>query len=252
MTTTKKYALITGAIGGLGTAMTKRLIAKGIPIIGCDRKTPDELEQWRQSALTPSEAEQVTLFPLDVTKDEHVDDLAAEIASRGMQVAYLVNNAGIQGYGKPWELDTKTHNRVIQVNINGTFFCTRAFSKAMVDDGFGRIVNFASLAAYQPPSGQACYSAAKAGVLGYTHSVALDLAPYGVTVNAMAPGLIMHDGLKGVMPDEVFEGLIAKVPMGRAGKPHEIAATVEFLLSDDASYITGQTFHVNGGLYLPG
>lgn len=226
----KKYALITGAVGGLGTAMTKRLIAKGIPVIGCDRKTPDELEQWRQSALTPAEAEQVTLFPLDVTKDEHVDDLAAEITSRGMQVAYLVNNAGIQGYGKPWELDTKTHNRVIQVNINGTFFCTRAFSKAMVDDGFGRIVNFASLAAYQPPSGQACYAAAKAGVLGYTHSVALDLAPYGVTVNAMAPGLIMHEGLKGVMPDEVFEGLIAKVPMGRAGKPYEIAATVEFFV----------------------
>ncbi len=249
---TQGYALITGAIGGLGTAMTKRLVAAGYSVIGCDRKAPSELEAWRSKALTSEEAEQVTLYPLDVTKEEQVDALAAELRDKNMHVAYLVNNAGIQGYGKPWELDTKTHDRVIQVNINGTFFCTRAFSKAMVDAGFGRIVNFASLAAYHPPAGQACYAAAKAGVVGYTHSIALDLAPMGVTVNAIAPGLIMHEGLKGVMPDQVFDGLIAKVPMGRAGKPHEIAATIQFLLSDDASYITGQTFHVNGGLYLPG
>ncbi|TAL05079.1 MAG: SDR family oxidoreductase [Porticoccaceae bacterium] len=248
----KGYALITGAIGGLGTAMTKRLVANGIPVIGCDRKTPAELEAWRQQALTPEEAAKVTLFPLDVTKDEQVDDLAAELKNRNMHVAYLVNNAGIQGYGKPWELDTKTHDRVIKVNINGTFFCSRAFSKAMVDAGFGRIVNFASLAAYTPPAGQACYAAAKAGVLGYTHSIALDLAQYGVTANAIAPGLIMHEGLKGVMPDHVYEAMLKLVPMRRAGKPHEIAATVAFLLSDDSSYITGQTFHVNGGLYIPG
>lgn len=246
------HALITGAIGGLGTAMTKRLVADGIPVIGCDRKTPAELDAWRQKSLTPEEAAKVTLFPLDVTKDEQVDALAAELRDRGVHVAYLVNNAGIQGYGKPWELDTKTHDRVIRVNINGTFFCSRAFSKAMVDAGFGRIVNFASLAAYIPPAGQGCYAAAKAGVLGYTHSLALDLAPYGVTANAIAPGLIMHEGLRGVMPDQVYESMLRRVPMGRAGRPEEIAATVSFLLSEGSSYITGHTFHVNGGLYCSG
>jgi len=246
------HALITGAVGGLGTAMTKRLVADGIPVIGCDRKTPAELETWRQQALTPEEAAKVMLFPLDVTKEEQVDQLAAELNNRGLHVAYLVNNAGIQGYGKPWELDTKTHDRVIKVNINGTFFCTRAFSKAMVDAGFGPIVNFASLAAFVPPGGQACYAAAKAGVLGYTHSLALDLAPYGVTANAIAPGLIMHEGLKGVMPDQVYESMLRRVPMGRAGRPEEIAATVSFLLSEGSSYITGHTFHVNGGLYCSG
>ena len=246
------HALITGAIGGLGTAMTKRLVADGIPVIGCDRKTPAELDAWRQKSLTPEESARVTLFPLDVTKDEQVDALAAELRDRGVHVAYLVNNAGIQGYGKPWELDTKTHDRVIRVNINGTFFCSRAFSKAMVDAGFGRIVNFASLAAYIPPAGQGCYAAAKAGVLGYTHSLALDLAPYGVTANAIAPGLIMHEGLRGVMPDQVYESMLRRVPMGRAGRPEEIAATVSFLLSEGSSYITGHTFHVNGGLYCSG
>jgi NAD(P)-dependent dehydrogenase (short-subunit alcohol dehydrogenase family) len=246
------YALITGAIGGLGTAMTKRLVADGIPVIGCDRKTPTELEAWRQQALTPEESAQVMLFPLDVTKDEQVDQLAAELKDRGLHVAYLVNNAGIQGYGKPWELDTKTHDRVIKVNINGAFFCSRAFSKAMVDAGFGRIVNFASLAAYIPPAGQGCYAAAKAGVLGYTHSLALDLARYGVTANAIAPGLIMHEGLKGVMPDHVYETMLKQVPMRRAGRPEEIAATVSFLLSEGSSYITGHTFPVNGGLYCSG
>lgn len=246
------HALITGAIGGLGTAMTKRLVADGIAVIGCDRKTPAELEAWRQQVLTAEEAAKVMLFPLDVTRDEQVDRLAGELKDRGLHVAYLINNAGIQGYGKPWELDTKTHDRVIRVNINGAFFCSRAFSKAMVDAGFGRIVNFASLAAYIPPAGQGCYAAAKAGVLGYTHSLALDLAPYGVTANAIAPGLIMHEGLKGVMPDQVYESLLRRVPMGRAGRPEEIAATVSFLLSEGSSYITGHTFHVNGGLYCAG
>ena len=181
-------------------------------------------------------------------KEDQVDALANDLRTRGIHIAYLINNAGIFGAGT----ESRVWERTLRVNIHGTFYMTRAFSQAMKDSGFGRIVNLASLSAYAPPSEQAPYSAAKAAVAGYTRSTALDLAPHGVTVNALAPGLILHDGLKVVFSDAELEQLARPIPAGRPGKPEEIAATVSFLLSDDAAYITGQTIHVNGGVYLPG
>lgn len=245
------HALITGAIGGLGTAMTKKLLSQGISVIGCDRKA-DELDNWRSRELNAGQSEMVKLFPLDVTKEEQVDALAGELKQRGIHIAYLVNNAGIQGPGKPWDYDTKTWDRVIKVNMYGSFFLSRAFSKQMVDAGFGRILNFSSGAAYNPPRDWGSYAAAKAGVLGYTRSLAQDLATYGITVNCIVPGLIMHEGLRGTIPDKFFENLEKDIPMKRAGKPEEIAEAAAFFLSEGASYVTGQTMHVNGGLFMPG
>lgn len=245
------YAIVTGAIGGLGTAITKRLIAAGIPVIGTDRRGTD-LDAWLSEALDAQEREQFSFLTLDVTKEEHVDEVAAQLRAEGKTVAYLINNAGIQGNDKPWQLDSKNWHRVIAVNLHGTFYMSRAFSKDMVDQGFGRIVNFASMYAYHPGEGQSPYAAAKAGITGYTRSIALDLAQHGVTVNTIAPGMIWHERLRGVLPDQVFDDMIGRVPAGRAGRPDEIAGAVAFFCAEESSYVTGQTLHVNGGLYLPG
>lgn len=248
---TRGHALVTGAIGGLGTAIVKRLIADGIPVIGTDRRAAD-IGPWIDAELDADQKAMFTGLGLDVSDEDQIADLAAQLKDDGIHVAYLINNAGIQGSGKPWELDSKTWHRVLKVNMDGTFFMTRAFSEAMVEDKFGRIVNFASLYAFHPGPGQAPYAAAKAGVTGYTRSAATDLAPHGVTVNVLAPGIIWHERLRGVLPDEEFQKLTDQIPMGRTGEPSEISGVVSFLCSGDASYITGETLHVNGGLYLSG
>jgi len=238
--------LVTGAIGGLGTAMVQRLLGEGYAVISCDRQA-DRAGDWLQR-LPADQRDRVSFYALDVTKEDQVNALADALRAKGVHVAYLVNNAGIHGAGT----ESRVWERTLRVNLYGTFYLTRAFSQAMKEQRFGRIVNLASLSAYHPLGEQGPYAAAKAAITGYTRSTALDLAPYGVTVNAIAPGLILHEGLRVVFSDQALEATARRVPVGRAGKPEEIAATVSFLFSDDAAYITGQTIHVNGGMYLPG
>ncbi len=243
------HALVTGAIGGLGTEIVKRLIADDIPVIGTDRRGAD-IGPWIDAELNDEQRAMFTGCVLDVTDENQINNLAAKLEGDGIDIAYLINNAGIQGNAKPWELDSKTWHRVIQVNLDGTFYMTRAFCEGMVKREFGRIVNFASLYAFHPGVGQSPYAAAKAGVTGYTRSTALDLAKFGVTVNVIAPGIIWHERLRGVLPDEEFQKAEAQIPAGRNGKPSEISGVVAFFCSEDSSYITGETLHVNGGLYL--
>jgi NAD(P)-dependent dehydrogenase (short-subunit alcohol dehydrogenase family) len=238
--------LVTGAVGGLGTAMVQRLLQEDYTIIACDRQA-DQAGDWLQR-LPADRRDRVSFYPLDVTKEDQVNALADALRAKGVHVAYLANNAGIHGAGS----ESRVWERTLRVNLHGTFYLTRAFSQAMKERRFGRIVNLASLSAYHPIGEQGPYAAAKAAITGYTRSTALDLAAHGVTVNAIAPGLILHEGLKVVFSEQALQSMARSVPVGRAGKPEEIAATVSFLFSDEAAYITGQTIHVNGGMYLPG
>jgi 3-oxoacyl-[acyl-carrier protein] reductase len=240
------HTLVTGAVGGLGTAMVHRLLGQGHAIIACDR-AQDQAGAWLER-IPVEQRSRVEFHPLDVTKEEQVNALADALRAKGVHIAYLVNNAGIHGAGT----ESRVWERTLRVNTYGTFYLTRVFAPAMKERRFGRIVNLASLSAYHALGEQGPYAAAKAAITGYTRSVALDLAAHGVTVNAIAPGLILHDGLKVVFSDKELEHMARGIPVGRAGKPEEIAATVSFLLSDDAAFITGQTLHVNGGSYLPG
>lgn len=193
----------------------------------------------------------VDYHDLDVTDEAQVSELAGKLADEKVIVSYLVNNAGIQGPGAISEFSTKTWQRVINVNLGGTFNLTRAFSGGMIERGFGRIVNIASLFAYHPEVGQHSYASAKSAITGLTRSTALELAPHGITVNAVAPGWIFHEGILVVYDKATWQERMKDVPMKRSGKPEEIAATIEFLFSKGAAYITGQTVHVNGGSYLP-
>jgi NAD(P)-dependent dehydrogenase (short-subunit alcohol dehydrogenase family) len=250
MTNERTATLVTGALGGLGTAIVDRLLDDGGDVIACDRRAED-LPAWLER-FAPSKRSRIEFHPVDLTKESQVDDLKRVLAEDHVHVDRLVNNAGIQGAADVWRMDSKTWERVLRVNLFGTFYMTRAFSQAMVERGFGRIVNFASVYAYHPGPGQSPYAAAKAGIIGYTHSTALDLAPHGVTVNVIAPGLIWHERLRGVVAEEILAKMKSQIPMGRSGRPEEIAHAVAFLLSEQSAYVTGQTIHVNGGLYLPG
>jgi NAD(P)-dependent dehydrogenase (short-subunit alcohol dehydrogenase family) len=242
--------LVTGALGGLGTAIVDRLLDDGSEVIVCDRRAED-LPAWLET-FAPDKRRRIEFHPVDLTRESQVDDLKRVLAEERVHVDRLVNNAGVQGAADVWKMDSKTWERVLRVNLFGTFYMTRAFSQEMVERSFGRIVNFASVYAYHPGPGQSPYAAAKAGIVGYTHSTALDLARHGVTVNVIAPGLIWHDRLRGVVAEEIVDKMRSQIPAGRSGRPEEIAHAVAFLLSEHSAYITGQTLHVNGGLYLPG
>jgi 3-oxoacyl-[acyl-carrier protein] reductase len=161
----------------------------------------------------------------------------------------LVNNAGITRDGLLVRMKDEDWDRVLEVNLRGAFVMTRAAAKAMVRQKSGRIINMSSAAGAMGNAGQANYSASKAGLIGFTKSSARELSHWGILVNAVAPGLIETD-MAAALPAAARDALISQVPLGRVGTPREVAEVVGFLAGEGATYITGQVFHVNGGLYI--
>jgi 3-oxoacyl-[acyl-carrier protein] reductase len=185
----------------------------------------------------------------DAAKREDADRLVEAAKERYGRLDLLVNNAGITRDGLLIRMKDDDWDRVMEVNLRGAFLMTRAAAKLMVRQRSGRIINIASTAGAMGNPGQANYSAAKAGLIGFTKATARELAHWGILVNAVAPGLIETD-MAAAIPAEAREALLAQVPLKRIGSAREVAEMVGFLAGDGAAYVTGQVFHVNGGLYM--
>jgi len=229
-------ALVTGGAQGIGAAVARRFLADGLDVVVGD------LEAKRADA-----AEQGFRFePLDVTDEASV----AQVVGAAGPVDVLVNCAGVTIAGHPVDdVSLADWNAQIGVNLTGTFLCTRAVVAGMRERGFGRIVNLASALATRGLPGSCAYSASKAGVLGFTKAVAAELAPHGVTVNAVAPGYVDTPMTQG-FPPGLREKRLAEIGMGRFARPDEIASVVSFLASDEAGYVTGALLEAGGGFRI--
>lgn len=240
-----KYALVTGASRGLGKATAIRLAKDGFSVIINYQSNKEAAEDTlRQIEENGGQGE---LLPFDVSSAEAIEKAfeSWSAAHPDDYISVLVNNAGIRQDNLMIFMQEDQWNRVIDTTLNGFFYITRRLLKDMMTHRSGRIINMASLSGLKGMPGQTNYSAAKAALIGATKALAQEVAARKVTVNAVAPGFISTD-----MTKELNEAELKKlVPLGRFGKPEEVAALVSFLASDDAAYITGQVISINGGLY---
>jgi 3-oxoacyl-[acyl-carrier protein] reductase len=242
-----KVAVVTGASRGIGLAIAGWLAEHGASVVISGRDA-DRL----QVAVKELEAHGAPVLGVaaDAAKREDADRLVEVTRERFARLDILVNNAGITRDGLLIRMKDDDWDRVMEINLRGAFLMTRAASKAMVRlKAGGRILNIASTAGAMGNAGQTNYSAAKAGLIGLTKACARELAHWGILVNAVAPGLIETD-MATAMPAEARDALLAQIPLKRIGTAREVAEMVGFLAGDGAAYVTGQVFHVNGGLYM--
>jgi len=240
-----KYVLVTGGSRGIGRAICLVFAAEGYYILVNYQSNVQEAENTlKQVRENGGDGE---LLRFDISKQEEVESSLSSWQSKnpGKYIQILVNNAGIRKDALVMWMKNEEWNDVINTNLNSFLFITRVLIKDMLINKFGRIINVVSLSGIKGLPGQANYSAAKAGVIGATKALAQEVAKKNVTVNAVAPGFIRTDMTKDL--DETQ--LKALIPMGRFGKPEEVAEAVRFLASEKASYITGTVINVNGGLY---
>ena len=241
-----KYALVTGGSRGLGRAVCLKVAQMGIPVL--INYQSNEAAAQEVKALVEAEGVSAELLRFDVRVKQEVDEALAcwEEAHPEDYIAYLVNNAGIRRDGMMFMMPEQDWHDVLDITLNGFYnVTTHVLPKMMMRKHGGRIVNMSSLSGLKGLPGQTNYSAAKAAIVGATKALAQEVAPRGVTVNAIAPGFIETDMTKDLPQDELKK----QIPVGRFGRPEEVAALAGFLLSDEAAYITGEVISINGGLY---
>lgn len=245
-----RIAVVTGATGGLGTAMCKALASQGRTVVGTHLPGEDftaQAKQWQ--ADLSNEGIEVVIYPLDVTDFEHCQSFVQDVEKEQGPIDILVNNAGITNDAPLKKMQPEQWNQVINVNLNSMFNMCRQVFEGMCERGFGRIVNVSSLNGEKGQFGQSNYAATKAGIYGFTKSIALEGARKGVTANSVSPGYIDTPMVRQV-PENVLNNIVAGIPVGRLGQPEDIARAVAFLTADDAGFVTGTNMSVNGGQYM--
>lgn len=241
-----RVALVTGGAKGIGAAITRRLAADGHRIALCGR---DE-EALKRHAATLSNMGATTLTVVgDLCDSAAPDRIIGEIESQWGAVEILVNNAGITRDGLAVRMSTEDFNQIIQVNLVSAFALAKRCARGMMKARWGRIINVSSIVAVMGNAGQANYISSKAGLIGLTKALAVELAPRNITVNAVAPGFITTE-MTASLPAEVVQQYLSRIPLGRFGSVDDVASVVAFLASDDAAYITGQVIRIDGGMVM--
>ena len=241
-----KVAVVTGAAQGIGRAIAEALARDGADVAVADL---DSGRSQEAVAAVQKLGRRALNVKVNVAEWNDAKAMAEQVIKEWGKIDILVNNAGITRDGLLLRMKEEDWNLVLQVNLNGTFHCTKAVLQPMTKQRCGRIINIASIVGVMGNVGQANYAASKAAVIGFTKTVAREYASRAITVNAVAPGFIDTAMTQGLSSD-VKDVLQKQIPLGRLGQPEDIASAVRFLASDEAAYITGQVLHVNGGMLM--
>jgi 3-oxoacyl-[acyl-carrier protein] reductase len=242
-----KIAVVTGGGRGIGRAIVETLAARCASVVVADR----DLESAEQTAqeVAAATGQRLVALPVDVSNNASAKEMLDKAVEAFGRVDILVNNAGVTRDNLIMRMDEADWDFVVDINLKGAWNCSKAIIRTMMKQRYGRIVNMASVSGQSGQAGQTNYSASKAGLIGFTKALAREVASRGITVNAVAPGLIptslTHD-----LPQELKDAILKQTPLGRLGKPEEVAYAVAFLASDEAAYITGQVLAVDGGMVM--
>ena len=242
-----RVAIVTGGTRGIGRAIALRLAAEGANVAVSYRSNDEVAEETAEAVRAAGVKSE--LFKGDVASPEDVHALFKGVSDTFGRVDILVNNAGITRDNLMMRMKEEEFDDVLRTNLGGTYLCTRAALRPMIRARWGRIVNVSSVVGLVGNAGQANYAASKAGIIGFTKSVAREVAQRGITANAVAPGYVETE-LTGRLPENVKEAIRTQVPMGRFGEAEEVAEVVTFLAGEGAGYVTGQTIAVDGGMTM--